>query len=113
MIFMSERQDSYYNLAQRIADTFSEIDSDISTDLFHTDSEYAALRREAGELQQAHPVIERVLEGEGTISLSADEHAALMRYMSMKVKIEEAERRQIYFRGHTDSFAYLKKIGVI
>jgi len=110
---MSENQDSYYDLAQRIADTFSEIDSDISTDLFHTDEEYAALRREAGELQQAHPVIERVLEGEGEISLSADEHAALVRYLNLKLQIEDAERRQIYFRGHTDSFAYLKKIGAI
>lgn len=110
---MSKDQDSYYNLAERIEDAFTEIDSDISTDLLKAGGEYAALRREADELQQAHPVIERVLEGEGTISLSEDEHTALVRYIGLTRQIEEVERRQIYFRGHTDSFAYLKKIGVI
>lgn len=99
---MCENHDSYYNLTQRIEDAFSEIDSDISTDLFKTDSEYAALRREADQLQQANPVIERVLEGDGEISLSAEEHTALVRYISLTRQIEESERRQIYFRGHTD-----------
>ncbi|HCC34791.1 MAG TPA: hypothetical protein DEQ02_03835 [Ruminococcaceae bacterium] len=110
---MSENREDYYNLVNRIEDAFSEIDSDISTDLFHTDTEYAALRREADQLQQAHPVIERILEGAGAISLSEKEHAAFVRYTGLKVQTEEAERRQIYFRGHTDSFAYLKKIGAI
>jgi uncharacterized protein YfbU (UPF0304 family) len=110
---MSENREDYYNLVNRIEDAFSEIDSDISTELFHTDTEYAAMRQEADKLQQAHPVIERTLEGVGVISLSEEEHAAFVRYIGLKVQIEEAERRQIYFRGHTDSFAYLKKIGVI
>lgn len=113
MIFMCESHDSYYNLTQRIEDAFSEIDSDISTDLFKTNSEYAALRLEADQLQQANPVIERILEGDGEISLSSEEHAALVRYISLTRQIEESERRHIYFRGHTDNFAYLKKIGVI
>jgi len=110
---MCENQDNYYNLAQRIEDAFSEIDSDISTALFKTDSEYAALRRETDGLQQNYPVIEKVLESEGAISLTADEHAALVRYISLTRQIEESERRQIYFRGHTDNFAYLKRIGAI
>lgn len=110
---MSENQDGYYNLAQRIEDTFPEIDSDISTDLFHTDSEYAVLRRESDQVQRDYPVIEKVLEGNGAISLSSDEHAALVRYVSLQRQIEEAERRQIYFSGHTDSFAYLKQIGAV
>jgi len=110
---VSENQEYYYNLAQRIEDAFSEIDCDISTGLFKTDSEYAALRREIDQLQQANPVIERVLEGDGKISLSSEEHAALVRYISLTRQIEESERRQIYFRGHTDNFAYLKMIGAI
>jgi len=100
-------------LVQRIEDAFPEIDSDISTDLFKTDNEYAALRQEADRLQQAHPVIERALEGEGEISLTAEEHAALVQYIGLQKDMEENERRHIYFRGHTDNFAYLKKIGAI
>jgi hypothetical protein len=54
-----------------------------------------------------------VLEGEGEINLTAEEHAALVRYLTVKQAMEDAERQHIYFRGHTDSFAYLKKIGAI
>ena len=113
MIFMCEKQSDFYNLAKRIEGAFPEIDSDISTDLFKQGGEYAALRQEADRLQQAHPVIEQVLEGEGAISLTADEHAAFVQYISLTRQMEEAERKHIYFRGHTDSFAYLKKIGAI
>jgi len=110
---MIENKDSFYNLAERIEDAFPEIDSDIATDLYKTDSEYAAMRQEADGLQQAHPVIERVMEGEGKVNLTAEEHAALVQYIGLTRQIEEAERRHIYFRGHTDNFAYLKKIGAI
>jgi hypothetical protein len=106
-------QDSFYNLTERITDAFPEIDSDIATDLFHTDSEYAALRKQADELQQAHPFIEQILEDNGAVTLSAAEHEILLRYFSLTKQIEDVERRQIYFRGHTDNFAYLKKIGAI
>lgn len=110
---MCEDQRTYVNLVERIADTFSEIDSDIVTDLYHTNTEYAKLRVEADSLQKKHPIIESMLEGKGEISLSEEEHDALVRYLSLKMQIEEAERQQIYFRGHTDSFVYLKKIGAI
>jgi len=110
---MDANQAYYQSLPDRIKDSFSEIDSDISTDLFKTNSEYAALRQEADRLQQAHPAIERVLEGNGAISLTAEEHAAIVRYIAVKQEMEDAERRHIYFRGHTDNFAYLKEIGAV
>jgi len=110
---MREKQSDFYNLAERIEGAFPEIDSDVSTDLYKTDSEYAALRQEADRLQQAHPFIERLLESEGAISLTEDEHAAFVRYIGLTRQIEEAERKHIYFRGHTDCFAYLKKINAI
>jgi hypothetical protein len=37
----------------------------------------------------------------------------LVRYIGLQKDMEETERRHIYFRGHTDNFAYLKKIGAI
>ena len=105
-------QDSYYNLAERIEDAFPEIDSDIVSDL-SDDGEYAALREKVKQLQADFPAIVKAVEGKGAISLTADEHAALVRYLGIKSEMEDMERRQIYFRGHTDNFAYLKKIGVI
>jgi hypothetical protein len=103
----------YRNLPDRIKDVFHEIDSDITTELRKSDEGYAALFWESHNLQTEYPVIMEALDGEGEISLTADEHAAVLRYLAVKQKMEDAERRHIYFRGHTDSFAYLKEIGAI
>ena len=110
---MDANQAYYQSLPDRIKDSFSEIDNEITTDLRKRDEGYAALFRESDNLQAEYPVIMDVLEGEGAISLTAAEHAALVRYIAVKQEMEDAERRHIYFRGHTDSFAYLKKIGAI
>ena len=110
---MSAECNAYYNLAERIDDTFSEIDSDTCTDLRNNDSQYIEMWREAIKLQDDFPVIPQITEGDGPISLSAEEHKALARYLSLKNDMENMERKQIYFRGHTDNVAVLKKIGVI
>ncbi len=107
---MCENIRDFYDPITRIEDAFTEIDSDICTLLLNSDSEYAALHREIGHLRQANPIIECVLDGEGGISLSADEHIAFVRYLTMLWEIKELERKQIYFQGHTDGFAYLVKI---
>jgi len=110
---MSAEQDSYYNLVERIEDSFSEIDSEIVTDLSDTNDEYAALQEKIKKLQKDFPAVVKVIESSGAVSLTAEEHKALTQYLEIKSEMEDMERKQIYFRGHTDSFAYLKKIGVI
>ena len=110
---MSAEQDSYYNLVERIEDAFSEIDSDIVMDLSSTNDEYAALQEKIAELHKGFPAVVKAVEGSGAMSLTAEEHEALTQYLDIKTEIEDMERKQIYFRGHTDGFAYLKKIGAI
>jgi hypothetical protein len=110
---MNTEHDAFLNLAERIDNAFSQIDSDICADLRTGDAEYAELWREAISLQKAFPVIPQVIEGEGAVSLSAEEHKALARYLALKHGMENMERKQIYFRGHSDNFAYLKRIGAI
>lgn len=110
---MRSEKELFCDLAQRIADGFPEIDSDIVTELFHTNDEYAAFRSKADEMQRANSFIMEVLEGDKEVSLSVGEHKALVAYLSIITHMENMERQQIYFRGHTDSFAYLRKIGVI
>jgi hypothetical protein len=107
--------DAFYNLAERIEDAFSEIDSDVCTYLRGYDDEYKKMSSEIAKLQEIFPVIPRIMEGDGDgpVSLSAEEHAALVQYLELKNDMENAERKHLYFRGHTDNFAYLKRIGVI
>lgn len=110
---MDANQDYNCDLVERIKDIFPEICNDIITSLRKTDEQYAALFRETVKLNEDYPIIEHVKDGEGAIRLSADEHAALVKYFQLKLDMEEAEWQNIYFRGHTDNFAYLKKIGAI
>ena len=110
---MSAEQDSYYNLVERIDEAFTEIDSDVCTDLRDNDDEYIEMWREARKLQESFPVIQQITEGKGPISLLAEEHEALTRFLMLKNDMEDIERKKIYFRGHMDCFAYLKKISAI
>lgn len=104
---------SYYDLAQRIEDSFSEIENDITVDFRKNNEEYHALYQKISDLKAAHPVISKIMEGEGDISLTAEEHKAVTEYFHLQFKIETMERQQLYFRGHTDCMAYLKRIGAI
>ena len=92
----------FYDLVERIKDNFMEIDSDIMVDLKKQDEDYANMCQDL-----------EVTEESGAISLTAEEHDIMRKYMSRMFEKETIERCQIYFRGHTDGYAYLKKIGAI
>lgn len=108
--FMS---DTYFDLASRLEDTFSEIENDILADFKSNNKEYAKLKNRISEMKQQHPFIASVLDGSGEIHLTAEEHKVLAEYLHLKFEQEDMERLQIYFRGHTDAFAYLKKIKML
>lgn len=105
--------DSFFDLPSRIADGFAEIDSDIVVDLLNNNAEYAALSEQMSAMRKQHPFILKLDEGDGAITLSADEHEAYLAYIGLTRQMEDMERQQIYFRGHTDAVAYLKKIKAI
>lgn len=48
-------------------------------------------------------------EDSGEIRMTAEEHRAYVDYMNLARQMEDMERQHIYFRGHTDAVAYLKK----
>ena len=103
----------FCDLVERIKDSFMEIDSDIMVDLKKQDIEYADMCQKLGEMESRYPFILEVTEGSGAISLTAKEHEIVRKYMSRMFEKETIERCQIYFRGHTDGYVYLKKIGVV
>lgn len=103
----------YIDLPERIKADFLNMDGDTVVDLRSTDSEYQALYHRYAEMQKDHPFIDKVLEGEGEITMAAEDHAAFVEYMRLRRELDDMERLHIYFRGHTDAFAYLKRIGAI
>lgn len=56
--------------------------------------------KEGQDIIKKYPVIEDVLKhGEGGISLSEEEHGALIRYLELRDKMESAERQECYYVG--------------
>jgi hypothetical protein len=106
------QEDIFSGLVAQLEERFQEMDSDITTALLERDEQYAALRKRLGELERQYP-IEAWLEGKGAVSLSADEHAALVEYTKVTFESENRERLNLYLAGHRDCFGYLKQIGLL
>ena len=106
-------KETFFDMPERIKASFYEIDSKIVTDLRASNNEYAELVQQICALKKKNPFIDRVLEDEGEITLTAEQHAELVHCQALCCRMEELERLHIYFRGHTDAFAYLKRIGVL
>lgn len=104
---------SYTDLAQRIEESFAEIEDEAISDFRETDDEYNALYQKISELKANNPFIAKVMGGSGDISLSAEEHEILTEYFRLRFRFDDMERRQLYFRGHTDCISYLKKVGAL
>lgn len=69
-----------YELSEeRFEDVFAEVCSDIWNNLRSTDSEYTEMWRDLLALTKEFPVLPAVTEGEGAVSLSAEEHKAFVR----------------------------------
>lgn len=106
-------RDMFCDLVKRIENNFMEIDSDIMVDLRKQDTVYLSYCQQLGELEKMYPFILQVTEEKEEISLTKEEHGILVEYFKIALKKDNIERKQIYFRGHTDGYAYLKKIGVV
>jgi hypothetical protein len=101
------------NLIERIDNIFIEIYEDVYKDLCKNNREFIEMEQEAKKLQEDFPLIAEVIEEKGEVSLSVEECRALARCIKLQDRIEDIEYKQLYYRGHTDCFSYLKKIGAI
>lgn len=99
-------------LAQ-LEERFEEADSNMTINLSESDTQYKALKVRLAELEREFPFIETVLDGNGVMHLTAEEHAGLVEYIRTTEEAENRERLNLYYAGHRDCFAYLKKIGVL
>lgn len=61
---------------------------------------------EQRELVKKYPCIDKVLENEGEVSLTKEEHEALTDYLKLQQKKESAERREYYRFGHVHAKKY-------
>lgn len=69
--------------------SFAEIDSDIVVDLLNSNEEYAALSEQMSVMRKQHPFILNLDEGDGAITLSAEEHEAYLAYIGLMHQTED------------------------
>ncbi len=105
--------DTYFDLPSRMEDSFPEIDSDIVTDLRENNEEYAEIHQQISELKRQFQCIAQVMDSQDELHLTAEEHVAFSKYLRLSRRLDDMERLQFYFRGHTDAVVYLKKIKAI
>ncbi len=105
--------DTYMDMPTRMAESFPEIENDILMDLSSASPEYIELQDQLTQLRTQHPFISAVLQKTEPVQMTAEEHHIFLRYLSLTRQVEDMERLQIYFRGHQDAVAYLKKIKAI
>lgn len=106
-------KNKYFDLPSRLEENFAEIDSDIVMDLQNSDENYTDVLQQITELKARHPFISKMFEDSCETHLTVEEHKAFIEYIRLYQRKENMERLQIYFRGHTDAVAYLKKIKAI
>lgn len=104
---------TYTDLAQRIEESFAEIEDEALADFKKTDETYAALYQQISKLKEDNPFIGKVMDGSSDISLTAEEHEVLTEYFRLRFRLDDMERQRLYFRGHTDCISYLKKVGAL
>ena len=104
---------TYTDLAQRIEESFAEIEDEALADFKKTDETHAALYQQISKLKADNPFIGKVMDGSGDISLTAEEHEVLTEYFRLRFRLDDMERQRLYFRGHTDCISYLKKVGAL
>lgn len=104
---------SYTDLAQRIEESFAEIEDEAIADFKKTDETYAALYQQISKLKADNSFIGKVMDGSGGISLTPEEHEVLTEYFRLRFRLDDMERQRLYFRGHTDCISYLKKVGAL
>ena len=84
--------DQYIPMIERISEEYDESDSNMVLELADTDQGYAALKQQMSELKHQYPFIEKLLEGDGEIRLSAQEHEILNQYFRLYFRADNMER---------------------
>lgn len=68
--------------------------------------EYRDTSKRQWEMLERYPVLDEVLDGNGTITLNEDEHRAFKEYLTNRDDMERLEREYYYYYGQSHVFSY-------
>ena len=109
---MNTKQREQRSLPERIVEVFEEIDRDVCVRLRgeNGDPEYMESFQAVNKILADFPILSKLKDDSGAISLSAEEQAANKELQNHDITINDIERASIYFQGLADCYALLKRI---
>lgn len=88
------------------------VDRDTVQELLAEHEEYQTFCAKRKELLNQYPVIEKLLDDNGEVRISEQEHQAVLEYLQVRDKIENKDACTLFVRT-IHCYEYMKKIGVI
>lgn len=87
------------------------VDKDSVVYLRNQDREYQEIGRKKKEIQDNFPCIEKLMDDDGAVEISAEEHKKFLEFLALRSDMEYRERELHYWYGHVHCYEYLKRIG--
>ena len=81
-------------------------DVKVGTYLRANHQEYQEIRHQIDELIQQYPAVRALFESEDAVTLTAEEHKALIRYFCLESSVEMIEREYHFYMGQSMMYSY-------
>ena len=99
---MEKREDYWW----RESTLGEDVDGKVGTYLRANHQEYQEIRHQIDELIQQYPAVRELFESEDAVTLTAEEHKALIRYFCLESSVEMIEREYHFYMGQSMMFSY-------
>lgn len=83
-----------------------DVDVKVGTYLKANHQEYQKIRHQIDELIQQYPAVRALFESEDAVTLTAEEHKALIRYFCLESSVEMIEREYHFYIGQCMMYSY-------
>lgn len=99
---MEKREDCWW----RESTLGEDVDVKVGTYLRANHQEYQEIRHQIDELIQQYPAVRALFESEDAVTLTAEEHKALIRYFCLESNVEMIEREYHFYMGQSMMYSY-------
>ena len=99
---MEKREDYWW----RESTLGEDVDGKVGTYLRANHQEYQEIRHQIDELIQQYPAVRALFESEDAVTLTAEEHKALIRYFCLESSVEMIEREYHFYMGQSMMYSY-------
>ena len=111
---MDWNYDDCANLVELIDATFDDVDDRMCVDLRKSNAKVIELLAIAKKLEAKYPFLKGFWGSDDeALNLTVEDRKAINEHLELQRQVDEIERLHLYYRGHEDCIAYLKRVNAI